>query len=145
MNGFGQEAGWKSRDPENRLCFHTRPGTSSQLNVPESQPQSSSVQHIPGLIQLIAGVLSEQASISQIFGYPKLAYVLYCLLPLIIEYISKPSIIQNKSKLPLLCGKHLTEVLILLPRLLQSLSRLTTCPFKILKCWFLLCKLDTSP
>lgn len=41
---------------------------------------------------------SKQVSVSQAFGYPKLAHVLYCLFPLIIQYISKPSIIQNKPR-----------------------------------------------
>lgn len=41
---------------------------------------------------------SKRVSVSQAFGYPKLAHVPYCLFPLIIEYISKPSIIQNKPR-----------------------------------------------
>lgn len=37
-----------------------------------------------GQILFILGIQSKEASVSQVFGYPKLAHVLYCLFPLII-------------------------------------------------------------
>lgn len=88
----------ESRKPRERVGLgrgsetraETAPGRSAwatQFSLLAERPGVSVMSpapHLIGQVQFILGIRSEWVSVSQVFGYPKLAHVLYCLFPLII-------------------------------------------------------------